>query len=292
VVRKSAEISPKDGNRARTAVPPVEAVRRALRILSCFSLERPEIGVSDLARELGLHKSTIHRLLTTLESEGFIRQTQDSRYALSWKLFELGAAVPAWQGIRQLVLNVLNPLVTTTGETAHLAVLDGEEVLYLEKVESRHRLRMPSAVGRRVPAYCTALGKAMLADLDGQARERILARAPFPALTRHTRTTAAALRSELTRVRTQGYALDEEELEDGLMCVAAPVRDASGMTCAAISIAGPASRIGRRLESDIDAVRAAAKQLSQQLGPHASRLAEGFPTTGAQSATLPVDVSG
>jgi DNA-binding IclR family transcriptional regulator len=275
VVTRSAEISA-DGSRPRTVVPPVEAVRRALRILTCFSLERPELGVSDLARELGLHKSTIHRLLATLEGEGFIRQTHTSRYTLSWKLFELGAAVPAWQGIRQLVLKVLNTLVAMTGETAHLAVLDGEEVLYLEKVESRHRLRMPSAVGRRVPSYCTALGKAMLADLDEQALEGVLGRAPFPALTRHTLTGAAALRAELARIRAQGYALDDEELEDGLMCVAAPVRDTTGMTCAAISIAGPASRIGRHLEAHIDAVRAASEQLSHQLGPHARCLAEGF----------------
>jgi IclR family transcriptional regulator, KDG regulon repressor len=288
-VKKSPEIGP-DGTRPRTVVPRVEAVRRALQILGCFSLDQPELGVSDLARELGLHKSTIHRLIATLEAEGFIRQTHASRYSLSWKLFELGAAVPAWQSVRQLVLNVLTPLVDTTSETAHLAVLDGEEVLYLEKVESKNRLRMPSAVGRRVPSYCTALGKAMLADLQGAALEPILARAPFPALTPHTRTTAAALRGELARIRAQGYAIDDEELEDGLMCVAAPVRDASGRTCAAISIAGPASRIGRRLELHIDAVRAASEQLSHQLGPHARRLAEGFPTTGAQPATLSADL--
>jgi IclR family KDG regulon transcriptional repressor len=288
---KSPETGPEAG-RPRAVVARVEAVRRALQILTCFSLDRPELGVSDLARELGLHKSTIHRLLATLESEGFIRQTDTSRYALSWKLFELGAAVPAWQGVRHLVLNALTPLVTATGETAHLAVLDGEEVLYLEKVESSHRLRMPSAVGRRVPWYCTALGKAMLADADERHLEQVLARAPFPALTLHTRTTAAALRAELARIRIQGYALDNEELEDGLMCVAAAVRDPGGGTCAAISIAGPASRIRRRLKPHIDAVRAASAQLSHELGPHARRLVDGFPTTGLRSATLAVDVVG
>lgn len=255
-------------------MPPVEAVRRALLILKCFSLERPELGVSDLARELSLHKSTVHRLLTTLEGEGFVHQLPNSRYALSWKLFELGAAVPAWRGIRQLVLNALNPLVASTGETAHLAVLDGREVLYLEKVESAHRLRMPSAVGRRVPAHCTALGKALLASLDDQALQRILVQTPRKAFTSHTITDVEMLRAELRRIRTQGYAIDDEELEEGLTCVAALVHDGTGRTCAAISIAGPTSRIRRRLDSHIEAVRTAADSLSYELGPHVEYLVE------------------
>jgi IclR family KDG regulon transcriptional repressor len=253
----------------------VEAVRRALRILRCFSLERPELGVSDLARELGLHKSTIHRLLATLEAEGFIRHTDSSRYTLSWAVFELGAAVPVWQGVRPLVLDVLTPLVASTGETAHLAVLDGGEVLYLEKVESSQRLRMPSAVGRRVPSYCTGLGKVLLAGLDEAPLAHLLAHTSFEALTPHTMTDAATLRRQLAQIRAQGYAIDAEELEDGLMCVAAPVTDAAGITRAGISIAGPTSRIRRHLERHIGAVRAASKQLSQRLGSQAERLVEG-----------------
>lgn len=256
-------------------VPPVEAVRRALWILRCFSLERSELGVGDLARELGLHRSTIHRLLSTLEAEGFVRHADGGRYTLGWAVFELGAAVPLWPGIRQLVLDILTPLVASTGETAHLAVLDGGEVLYLEKVESSQRLRMPSAVGRRVPSYCTALGKVLLAGLDDRSLAEVLGRTSFKAMTPHTLTDAATVRRQLAQVRAQGYALDAEELEDGLMCVAAPVMDTEGITRAGISIAGPTSRIGRHLERHICAVQAASKRLSLRLGPHAERLADG-----------------
>jgi IclR family transcriptional regulator, KDG regulon repressor len=263
------------GEQARTVVPPVEAVRRALGILRCFSLERSELGVSDLARDLGLHKSTIHRLLATLEAEGFVRHADGGGYTLGWAVLELGAAVPVWQGVRQLILDVLTPLVASTGETAHLAVLDGDEVLYLEKVESSQRLRMPSAVGRRVPSYCTGLGKVLLAGLDDGTLAEVVARTSFKALTPHTVTDAATFRRQLAQVRAQGYALDAEELEEGLMCVAAPVMDAAGTTRAAISIAGPTSRIGRHLERHIGAVQAAAKRLSRRLGPHAERLPDG-----------------
>jgi DNA-binding IclR family transcriptional regulator len=190
-----------------------------------------------------------------------------------------------------LLLGDLNPLVATTGETAHLAVLDGDEVLYLEKVEGTHRLRMPSAVGRRVPSYCTALGKTMLADPEAgpraHPRQRAVSR-PDPS---HPDDGGSA--PGRARPGTgPGVRRGRRELEDGLMCVAAPVRDPERTTCAAISIAGPASRIGRRLQSDINAVRAAAEQLSRELGPHARRLVEGFPTTGDQLGPLPVGGKG
>jgi IclR family KDG regulon transcriptional repressor len=254
--------------------PPVEAVRRALRILRCFSVDRPELGISDIARELGMHKSTVHRLLNTLELEGFIHRVDGSRYALSWTLFELGSAVPAWQGIRSSVLRSLEALADATGETAHLSVLEGGQVLYVEKVESANQLRMPSAVGRLVPVHCTALGKVLLAGLGDDEATRLVRKLPLSRFTPNTITDPATVMGEVREVRETGFAVDREEIEEGLMCIAAPVVDETDFTCAAISIAGPASRILARFDEKVTAVKSTAASLSRDLGPHARSLKE------------------
>jgi len=221
-----------------------------------------------------MHKSTVYRLLTTLEEEGFVYQVDGSRYALGWRAFELGAAVSPWQAIRQPVLRVLESLVDQTRETAHLAVLDEGEVLYIEKVEAPRSLRMPSAVGRRVPVHCTALGKVLLAGLKDETVRTMIYSSPLRAFTRNTITDPDRLREEIQLVRRQGYAVDREEIEEGLMCVGAPLIDDQGQTCAAISISGPSTRILRRLERHADAVREACRSLSDELGANARRLRE------------------
>jgi IclR family KDG regulon transcriptional repressor len=256
------------------APPAVESVRRALRVLRCFRLEEPELGVTDIARELGLPKSTVHRLLATLEAEGFVHQLNGSRYVLGWKAFELGAAVWAWNAMRQPVLRRLESLVTITGETGHLGVLDEGEVLYIEKVESPRPLRMPSAVGRRVPVHCTALGKTLLAGVESELAGRLIRDRPLRSFTTNTITEPDTLLREIEQARSQGFAIDREEIEEGLMCVAAPVVDEQGDTSAAISISGPASRITPRLEDQIVAVRETCAALSRDLGPNARRLRE------------------
>jgi DNA-binding IclR family transcriptional regulator len=245
---------------------PVESVRRALKVLRCFGLDHPELGVSTIARELGMHKSTVHRLLTTLQEEGFVYQVDGNRYTLGWKVFELGVAIPAWQAVRQPVLRVLESLVGETGETAHLAILDDGEVLYVEKVEAARSLRMPSAVGRRVPLHCTALGKVLMAGLDNETFRATIYSSPLKAFTNSTITDPDRLREEIERVRRQGYAVDREEIEEGLMCIGAPVVDPGGRTCAAISIAGPSSRILPPLKRHSDAVQRASQSLSGELG--------------------------
>ena len=261
--------APDPGN---ALTPPVESVRRALRILRCFGPDRPELGVTDLSRELDMHKSTVHRLLVTLEAEGFVRLVEGGRYALGWRLFELGSAVPAWGAIRQVVLRELERLVQRTGETAHLAVLAEGEVLYIEKVESDRPLRMPSSVGRRVPLHCTALGKILLAGLEDDERWRAIYGAQLRRFTPSTITDPDAVRNEVEKVAENGYAVDREEIEEGLMCLGAPIVDERGQTCAAISISGPSSRIQPRLAEHTDAVLEVAASLSGELGPNASRL--------------------
>jgi DNA-binding IclR family transcriptional regulator len=254
------------GGNGAGAAPPVEAVRRALRILSLFEPTSPELGISDVARRLGMHKSTVHRLLATMQAEGFVYQTAGGQYALTWKVLQLSAARSAHRGLREAVLHQLEPLAQQTGETAHLAVLDGRQVLYVEKVESRHQLRMPSAVGRHVPLHATALGKVLAAGLDEATVSQLLFGHKLEAFTPTTLTRPQDVLSELDKVRDRGYAVDNEEIEYGLTCVAAPVLGPQGETCAAISIAGPTSRVAARAEEYAQAVRTACDQLSAALG--------------------------
>lgn len=273
---------PGEANSIGLAAParPVESVRRALRILGCFTPDRAEIGVSDLARLLALHKSTVHRLLATLEAEGFVRQLDDGRYTLSWKLFDLTSRFPVSERLQRLVFDALSDLARTTGETAHLGVLDHDHVLYVEKVEGSWALRMPSAVGLRLPVHCTALGKVLLAGLSRDEIEQLLGVRALEPRTPRTLTDRAALHAAVEHARVSHYAIDREEIEDGLLCIAAPVRDDRGVTCAAISIAGPVPRMSSHLDATIDLIRATARSLSENLGADARRLAARDPLRG------------
>jgi DNA-binding IclR family transcriptional regulator len=250
----------------------VQSVQRALKILGCFNLDHQELGITEIANQLGFNKSTVYRLLGTLESEGFVRKVNDNRYMLSWKMFELGMVVSAFGGDHQIILETLQSIVNQTGETAHLAVLDNGEVLYIEKIESPYTLRMPSSIGRRVPTHCTALGKVLLANLDDSECLSLIYGKTLKAFTKHTITNPDQLRQELQKIRTDGYAIDSEELELGLICIAAPIIDDKGKICGAVSIAGPSSRIEQNLESNIAALRKEAKNLSHSLGSKAALL--------------------
>lgn len=260
-------------------VPIIGSVSRALRILRCFSVDTPELGVSEIARRMDIHKSTVHRLLATLESEGFIRQTEGGRYTLSLTLLELSAGVIAWEGIRETVLSSLQELAERTGETAHLAVLDAGEVLYIEKVEGKWALRMPSSVGKRLPLNCTALGKVFLAGIERSESHRIVHGQNWAARTPNTLTRPDELEAEVNAVRDQGFALDREEIEEGLVCIAAPIVDERGITSAAVSISAPSSRMLSHLEDRIEALQETCRLLSLTLGSNARRLREAARTS-------------
>jgi DNA-binding IclR family transcriptional regulator len=278
---RTYESAPENGEPqpSTETVPPIGAVSRALRVLRCFSVDTPELGVSEIARTLGIHKSTVHRLLATLELEGFVRQVEGGRYMLSVAVLELSAAVIAWESIRETVLASLQELARRTGETAHLAVLDAGEVLYVEKVEGKWSLRMPSSVGKRLPLNCTALGKVFLAGLEREEGHRIMHGRLWEARTPNTLTDPYRLEAEVDAIRDQGYAVDREEVEEGLACIAAPVTDDRGITSAAISISAPSSRLLARLEQHVGAVQEAGVALSQILGADVRRLREASHTT-------------
>jgi IclR family KDG regulon transcriptional repressor len=254
------------------------SVERALSILHLFVLGEAEIGLSDISARAGLHQSTVFRLLVTLSASGFIEQNrQTGRYRLGPAALSLGQAFMRHSDLRQIAEFPLASLRDRSGETVHLATLDRAEIIYLEKLPGLHPIGlMSSRVGDRSPAHCTGLGKALLAH-EPEPLIREYFKAGLRAFTPRTITHIGTLLRELEKVRQSGYAVDDEEHEVGVVCVAAPVSD-SRRVVAAISVAGPAERIR---EEDRDSklteqVLAAADEVSAKLG----RVAAGTPTDG------------
>lgn len=250
----------------------IQAIERAVSILNAFSPEDPELGVTELAERLGLHKSTVHRFMVNLDAAGLVeRNPRTGRYRLGLRIFELGGLVMQQMNLWDEALPFLEGLVHDTGETGHLAVLDGGEAIYIERVEARRALRVPSAIGRGYPAHATNLGKVLLADLAPEQVEQIVAERGLAAYTPHTITDPERLAGELERIRAVGYAVDNEEYDEGLRCIGAPVRDHSGHVVAALGIGGPATRIiPDRVDELAELVMTAARGLSRRLGAHRS----------------------
>lgn len=221
----------------------LSSVRNAARLMAAFTPGDRDLGVSELAARLGLAKSTVHRLLTTLASEHFIeRDDATGRYRLGLKLYELGTIVSDHLDIHEVVEGPIENLRDRTGETVHVAILDGMSVVYIARRESEHPLILLRRVGHRNDAHCTSTGKVLLAALPPDARAALLAGRDLPAHTDRTITHRAELEAELDRVRERGYAENVGESETGGHSIAAPIRDASGRVVAAISVAGPALR--------------------------------------------------
>lgn len=250
----------------------IQSIERAVAILNAFSVEEPELGVTDLAERLDLHKSTVHRFLVNLEAAGLVeRNRHSSRYRLGLRIFELGGLVLQQMNLWDEALPLLEGLVRDSGETGHLAVLDGGEAVYIEKVEARRALRIPSAIGRGYPAHATSLGKILLAHLNDEARETIIAERGLARCTPQTITDPERLCEELDRIRSQGFAVDEEEYEEGLRCIGAPILGHTGQVVAAIGIGGPVTRVTpQRVHELSELVMNAAGSLSRRMGSEQS----------------------
>jgi IclR family transcriptional regulator, KDG regulon repressor len=223
----------------------LSTVRNAARLLKEFRSREASIGVSELARRLGLGKSGVHRLLTTLVTEGLVeRDPQTGGYRLGIVMFELGEAVKVHLDLHAAAGPILAHLREQIGESSQVGVLDGVEVVYVDRLESAHSLRLFTETGRRVPAHCTSSGKVLLAHRPEPEREAFLARGPFPRLTPHTIVEPSVLRDELLTVRARGWAEAVDEREIGVASLAAPIRDVHGEVVAAISIGAPVARFG------------------------------------------------
>lgn len=246
----------------------IRAVERAVAILKAFSPASPEIGVTDLARKLGLHKSTVHRLLVTLERAGFVLQDAlTGRYRLGLPLFELGSLVVTNMELRRVARPFIEEAHRASGETLHLAILDEGEVVYIDKIESTRQVRMSSMVGRRAPAHCTGLGKALLAALPGAVLDQVIQRRGLRGYTARTLTSAEELRNHLAIVRQRGYSIDAGEHEELVRCAAAPVFDHTNHVLAAVSIAAVGVDVASpRFKEYVTLVRNCARSISEALG--------------------------
>jgi IclR family transcriptional regulator, KDG regulon repressor len=265
-------------------------VQNAARLLKAFLSRDELLGPSELGRRLGLGKSTVHRLLTTLTAEGLLEQDpRAGGYRLGIVMFELGEAVRVHMDLHAAAGPVLGMLREETRETAQVGVLDGGEVVYVDRLESSHTLRLFTETGRRVPAHCSSSGKVLLAFLPEQARADLLDSRPLPALTPDTITDPAVLSAELSKVRARGWAEAVNEREIGVASIAAPVRDHRGDVVAAISIGAPIIRLGaaqrRRLARP---VMEAGDAVSRRLGwaaPATVSSTTGLPIVGPARAT-------
>lgn len=218
---------------------PVRSLQRAFELLEHLADAGGAMALSELTEASGLPMPTIYRMLRTLADQGYVRQEPSKRYALGPRLIRLGDSAGRLLGAS--ARPALAELVDRVGETANMAVLDGDEVVYVAQVPSRHSMRMFTEVGRRVRPHCTGVGKALLAQLPPESVAAMVARTGMPANTPHTITEPAALLAELARIKAAGHALDDEEQELGVRCVAVPLPGAP--VPAAISVSGPSGRL-------------------------------------------------
>jgi IclR family KDG regulon transcriptional repressor len=260
-------VSPPRAPTRKTEGGRLSSVAAAVRLLKAFSEQQTEIGISDLARKLGVAKSTVHRLAVTLVADGMLEQNPDNgKYRLGISLFRLGSLVRRRMSVSNEARPLLRELREKVNETVHLAVLDGNEIMYVYNLESTQAIRMRSDVGVRKPAYCTAEGQAILAFQPPEVVEHVIG-AGLAARTPQTVTDAGKLKRVLEGVRQRGCAIEDEESELGMRCIAAPLRNDAGEVVAAVGLAGPVSRLSKKaLATYVPHVIETAAAISARLG--------------------------
>ncbi|HEY1687241.1 MAG TPA: IclR family transcriptional regulator [Solirubrobacteraceae bacterium] len=249
-----------------------QSLERGLAILGCFTPERPVLGIADIADELGMSRSTTHRYVITLVALGYVEQGASRKYRLGLKVSELGMSALACTGLRDHSHAYLEELRQQSSYTVNLGILDGVEVLYIDRARSFRRgqskIDLDLRPGSRLPAYCTSLGKVMLAHLPEEALRELLGAIELNKQGPNSITTKKALRAELEQIRDEGFAVNDEELAPELLAIAVPVRSESGEVIAAINMAAHTSMIS--LEELVGALGphlvATADRISARLG--------------------------
>ncbi|MCB1001658.1 MAG: IclR family transcriptional regulator [Acidimicrobiales bacterium] len=241
-------------------------VTKALQVLQAFTYEHPVLGVSELARQLGMGKSSVHRILSTLAEQGFVVKTDDDRYRLGLKLHALGQLVVNTLELRTVAHGPLERLRNDCGETVHVAVLEGSDAMYVHRIESQATLRTFSRVGRRVPAHTTSSGKVLLAYGE-PAQVDVVVATGLPRIGPRSITDERVLREVLRKIRRDGYVVSVEENERGVVSIGAPVFGHDGSCIAALSMAGPTLRMtSEQIPRLVQRVRRCALEVSQGMG--------------------------
>jgi IclR family acetate operon transcriptional repressor len=248
--------------------PPIQSLQRGLGILEFVARKGSGVSMAEVSRQVGLHTSTTFHLLRTLSTLGFLQQDETTKqYFPGSKIFHLATSASTELQLLNCASPVLAELARQTGEASHLAVLERQEIIVIAKVDGNSRVGLSDRVGYPRPAHCTAIGKVLLASLADADLEAFLRTAQLAAFTAKSITSAAQLRQELDRVRTQDYAFDDEEFVQGIRCLASGVRNFSGRVVGAVGISGPVWRVSLdRVAPLTGLVMDAARGLSQSLG--------------------------
>lgn len=249
-------------------MPIIQSVERALQILDLFNEQATELKITDISKLMGLSKSTLHSLLKTLQLHGYIDQNpENGKYRLGMKLVERGHFVVGSIDIRQKAKGWLTELSRRTGQTTHLGILDGREGVYIEKIEGKLAAIAYSRIGRRLPVHATAIGKVLIAWLGEPELNALLEGYQYTTYTPSTLASREELMAALTLTREQGYALDSEENEQGVRCVAVPVWNHESRVIAALSLSTLTSRVDdAELANFREQLQQAGLQLSRALG--------------------------
>jgi len=245
----------------------IKSIDKALSLLEFLSVNEQETGITEIGKNLHLGLSTVHRILFTLKSRGYVIQNCNTKkYRLGIKLFTLGCAVQSTKRLVERIKSYLRQLSQSTHETANLAILEGNEVIYLDTIGSPEVLRTEIMAGTRTPAHCTALGKVLLASISDSEFESLYKRdEPLSSLTSKSISSLEELKKNLKKVKKQGYAVDIEEYKIGINCIGVPISGRNG-TMAAISITGPASRFTiDEMEKVKGKLMTISKEISNQL---------------------------
>lgn len=245
----------------------LQSVDRALYILGLLQNSKDGLGVTELSNRLDVAKSTVHRLLTSLQRKGFVQQDRiTEKYRLGLRLLELGNAVTESLDIRKIAQPFLLNLSEETSETTHLVLLEQGDVVYIDKIESAHTIGMKSRIGKRAPAYCTGVGKAILSHLPEEEVDKAIS-GPLKKYTETTITDKRQLKNELAKIKEKGYSLDLEEHEEGIRCAAAAILNYKNEVVAGISVAGPNMRMtDEKLDQCAKKIMVCASEISRQLG--------------------------
>lgn len=249
-------------------MPIIQAVDRALRILDLFDEYETELKITEIGERMALHKSTVHSLLKTLKKHHYIEQNpENGKYRLGMKLFERGNFVIQSLDLRTAAKEYLVTLSKQTAKTVHLVILDGKEGVYIDKVESSAATILYSKIGRRVPIHSSGVGKALVAFKTDEELEKILEGYNYIQQTPNTITDTETFLKEIEIIRKKGHAIDNQENEPGVYCVAIPVRSYTGQVVAAISMSTTATQIKEEeLNKNIELLKATANELSKKLG--------------------------
>ncbi|MGB9839381.1 IclR family transcriptional regulator [Thermovenabulum sp.] len=245
----------------------VQSLERAFKILEILSEEKEGLGVTEISRITSLHKSTVHRFLRDLEILNYVEKDEKTdKYKLGIKILQLAGRFLDHMDIRDQAKDSIKELADITGETVHLVIYNKKEAVYIDKIDSKKTIRMHSQIGKTIPMHASAVGKAILSHLSEEEKEKIIKRG-LPAFTPNTLVDPERLREELEEVRRRGFAFDNEENEEGIRCIAAPIFDYTGSVVAAVSISGPKFSITQdRIEELSKLVKNCAERISEKLG--------------------------